>query len=114
MSEKTIFKQIIDGELPADILFEDEVCLAFRDVNPQAPTHVLVIPKQEIPAVTDISEADTELIGHMFVVIRKLSSDLGLEHGFRVVVNCGKDGGQLVPHLHFHLLGGRQMNWPPG
>ena len=114
MSQKTIFKRIIDREIPAEIVFEDEVCLAFRDVNPQAPTHVLVIPKKEISAVSDIAEEDQELIGHMVVVIRKLALDLGLERGFRVVVNCGSDGGQQVPHLHFHLLGGRQMNWPPG
>jgi len=114
MSEKTIFKQIIDREIPADIVFEDDVCLAFRDLNPQAPTHVLVIPKKEIRAASDIAEEDQELIGHLYVVIRKLAQDLGLEQGFRVVVNCGKDGGQLVPHLHLHLLGGRAMKWPPG
>ena len=114
MSEKTLFKRIIDREVPADIVYEDDRCLAFRDINPQAPTHVLVIPKKEIPAISDIAEEDQGLIGHMHLVIRKLTRDLGLENGFRVVVNCGPDGGQEVPHLHFHLLGGRQMAWPPG
>ena len=114
MSEKTIFKRIIDGEIPADIVYEDDQCLAFRDINPQAPTHVLVIPKQEIASVDAISDQDQELMGHLWRVIRNVARDLGLEAGYRVVVNCGDEGGQDVPHLHFHLLGGRQMKWPPG
>lgn len=114
MSEKTIFKRIIDGEIPANVVHDDEHCLAFHDVSPQAPTHVLVIPKKEIASVDAISQADTALLGHMWVIIGKIASDLGLGDGYRVVVNCGKDGGQTVDHLHFHLLGGRSLSWPPG
>ena len=112
--KKTIFKRIIDGEIPADVVFEDEYCLAFRDVNPQAPTHVLVIPKKEIASLDDITEGDEMLIGHLFTVAAKLAADLGLANGYRTVINCGKQGGQTVDHLHVHLLGGRAMTWPPG
>ncbi len=114
MSEKTIFKKIIDREIPADIIYEDEQCLAFRDIAPQAPTHVLVIPKNEIPSLDDTTDEDAALVGHLVVVARNLARQEGLSHGYRVVVNCGPDGGQSVDHLHFHLLGGRRMKWPPG
>lgn len=114
MSEKTIFKRIIDGEIPADIVHEDDQCLAFRDMAPQAPTHVLVIPKKEIASIRELESSDAPLLGHMWLVIGKLAEQLNLSAGYRVVVNCGKEGGQAVDHLHFHLLGGRQMNWPPG
>jgi histidine triad (HIT) family protein len=114
MSEKTIFKKIIDGEIPADIVYSDEHCLAFRDVSPQAPTHVLVIPKKEIASVDAIEDEDQRLLGHMWKVIRDLARDLKLGDGYRVVVNCGQQGGQSVDHLHFHLLGGRSLKWPPG
>ena len=115
MEEKTIFKKIIDGEVPADILYQDDLCLAFRDISPQAPTQVLVIPKKEIPSLTDITQADKQLIGHMMLTVRRLAEQLALDgDGYRVVINCGADGGQAVNHLHFHLLGGRQLQWPPG
>jgi len=114
MSERTVFKRIIDGDIPADIVFEDELCLAFRDINPQAPTHVLVIPKKEIAALSDIEPEDQMLMGHLNLVVRNIAQDLGLNDGYRVVVNCGVEGGQEVPHLHFHLLAGRKMSWPPG
>ena len=114
MSEKTIFKRIIDREIPADIVYEDELCLAFRDIDPQAPTHVLVIPKKEIRSVDDLADEDQPLVGHLYLVIRDLATKLELGNGYRVVVNCGQDGGQAVDHLHFHLLGGRRMQWPPG
>lgn len=115
MSEKTIFKRIIDREIPAEIVHEDEHCMAFRDVAPQAPTHVLVIPKKEIASVADIADEDQQLIGHLYLVMRDIARDLGLsENGYRVVVNVGADGGQAVDHLHFHLLGGRRLAWPPG
>lgn len=114
MSEKTIFKRIIDGEIPARVIFEDEHCLAFHDVNPQAPTHVLVIPRKEIPSLDAVGDDDLPLLGHLHRVIRDLASELGLRDGYRVVVNCGADGGQTVNHLHFHLLGGRPLAWPPG
>lgn len=110
----TIFKKIIDREIPADIVYEDEQCLAFRDVNPQAPVHVLVIPKKEISAVDALTEEDEALVGHIFLVIQKLAKDLGLKNGFRVVTNNGLLAGQTVEHLHFHLLGGRPLLWPPG
>ena len=114
MSEKTIFKRIIDREVPADIVHEDDLCLAFRDIDPQAPTHVLVIPKKEIPSLDGLSDDDLQLMGHLCLVARELAAKLGLGGGYRVVVNCGPDGGQAVDHLHLHLLGGRKMTWPPG
>ena len=114
MSEKNIFKKIIDGEIPADVVYEDAQCLAFRDISPQAPLHLLVIPKKEIPSLADVSEDDQSLLGHLTLVIHRLALELDLSEGYRVVVNCGSDGGQTVEHLHFHLLGGRKLDWPPG
>jgi histidine triad (HIT) family protein len=114
MSNKTVFQRIIDREIPARIIFEDDRCLAFHDVSPQAPTHVLVIPKVPIPSLAALQEAHAPLIAHLWLKIRDLAQQLNLENGYRVVVNCGHDGGQSVDHLHFHLLGGRQMIWPPG
>ena len=111
---KTIFKRIIDGEIPAKIVYDDELCLAFHDVSPQAPTHVLVIPKKEIASLSEVAAEDAPLLGHLWMVIQKLAKDLKLDGGYRVVVNCGSDGGQSVDHLHFHLLGGRKLTWPPG
>ena len=110
----TIFKKIIDHEIPADIVYEDDQCLAFRDISPQAPTHILVIPKKEITAVDALTEEDQALVGHIFLVIRKIAKDEGLTDGFRVVTNNGQNACQTVPHLHFHLLGGRRFGWPPG
>jgi histidine triad (HIT) family protein len=114
MSEKTIFKRIIDREIPARIVYEDEQALAFHDVNAQAPVHVLVIPKKEIPSLAQAGEEDAALLGHLLLVARKLAGDLKLDKGFRVVINSGPDAGQTVDHLHVHLLGGRAMSWPPG
>lgn len=114
MAEKTIFQRIIDKEIPAKIIYEDDRCLAFHDVAPQAPTHVLVIPKRPIASVAALDDEDAELMGHVWTVIRDLAKQLQLAGGYRVVVNCGRDGGQSVDHLHFHLLGGRQLSWPPG
>ncbi len=114
MTEKTVFKRIIDGELPAKIVYQDEQCLAFHDVAPQAPVHVIVIPKKEISSIGEIADEDAPLVGHLLVVIRTLAKQLQLDSGYRVVVNCGPHGGQSVDHLHFHLIGGRQMSWPPG
>jgi histidine triad (HIT) family protein len=114
MSE-TIFSKIIRKEIPARIVYEDEWSLAFHDIKPQAPTHILVIPKKPIVSVDDICPEDAGLVGHLYVVIQRLARELGFAaDGYRVVVNCGRDGGQEVPHLHFHLLAGRQMKWPPG
>jgi histidine triad (HIT) family protein len=114
MTAKTIFKRIIDGEIPAKLVHDDQQCLAFHDVNPQAPVHVLLIPKQEIASLDDLTPADGELLGHIWTTIPKLARQLGLADGYRVVVNCGRDAGQSVDHLHFHLLGGRPLAWPPG
>ncbi|MCA9145879.1 MAG: histidine triad nucleotide-binding protein [Planctomycetaceae bacterium] len=114
MSDKTLFQRIIDKEIPADIVYEDDQCLAFRDISPQAPTHVLVIPKKPIVSVATIADEDQALIGHIYLVIRNIANELGLGNGYRVVANCGADGGQSVDHLHFHILGGRQLKWPPG
>jgi histidine triad (HIT) family protein len=111
---KTIFKRIIDREIPAKIVYEDDLCLAFEDVNPQAPVHILVIPKQEIASLDDLAEHDAALAGHLLIVIQKLARERKLAGGFRVVANCGPDAGQSVAHLHFHLLGGRGLAWPPG
>ncbi len=111
----TIFQKIINRDVPADIVYEDEQCLAFRDVAPQAPVHVLLIPKKEIVSLTELAEVDLPLMGHLLMVIQRLAKEtLALDDGYRVVVNCGPDGGQTVPHLHFHILGGRHMAWPPG
>ena len=114
MAEKTIFKRILDQEIPARIVYQDSLCLAFHDVAPQAPTHVIVIPKKEIPSLAALTDEDGPLVGHLIGVIRKLAEQLQLDSGYRVVVNCGPDAGQSVDHLHFHLLGGRSLSWPPG
>jgi histidine triad (HIT) family protein len=110
----TIFKKIMDREIPADILYEDDVCLAFRDINPQAPTHFLVIPRKEIVSLADLSDEDEAIVGRCVLVASKVAAEQGLEAGYRMVVNIRDDGGQEVPHLHFHILGGRKMKWPPG
>jgi histidine triad (HIT) family protein len=114
VAEPTIFKRIIDGEIPAEIVYEDDLCLAFTDINPQAPTHLLVIPRKEIRSLDALDDEDQALVGHLHLVVRNLARERGLENGYRVVVNCGADGGQTVDHLHFHLLGGRAFQWPPG
>jgi histidine triad (HIT) family protein len=114
MAEKTVFQRILDREIPAKIVYEDDRCLAFHDVNPQAPTHVLVIPRKPITSLAHVDASDAELVGHLFVVAAQLARELGLTGGYRTAVNCGADGGQTVDHLHVHLLGGRRLTWPPG
>lgn len=114
MADKTIFKRIIDREIPAEIVYEDELCMAFRDVSPKAPTHVLLIPKKEIPAVADLTGEDQLLAGHLLLVAGRVAQQLELNNGYRLVVNCGPDAGQAVNHLHIHILGGRPLGWPPG
>jgi histidine triad (HIT) family protein len=109
-----LFQKIIDRQIPADIVFEDERCLAFRDVNPQAPTHVLLIPKKVIPTHADVTDADRDILGHLHLVAARLAKQLGLTDGYRLVINCLERAGQTVPHLHMHILGGRDMHWPPG
>jgi histidine triad (HIT) family protein len=110
----TIFSRIIRREIPARIEYEDDLCLAFHDVAPQAPVHLLVIPKQPIPSLVEVTDADKPLLGHLVAVASSLARKLGLDDGYRLVVNCGRDGGQTVHHLHVHLLGGRSLGWPPG
>jgi len=110
----TIFKKIIDREIPANIVYEDDLCLAFEDINPQAPVHILVIPKKAIPSANELEESDAAVMARMFQVIKQLAAERGLADGYRIVNNCGPLGGQTVPHFHFHLLGGRQFHWPPG
>lgn len=112
---ETIFSKIVRGEIAAKVVHEDGMCMAFHDVSPQAPIHVLVIPKQPIESLTRIVDGDAELLGHIWTTIPKIAEELGLnEDGYRVVVNAGRDGGQSVDHLHFHILGGRPLSWPPG
>lgn len=113
-ASKTIFKRIIDKEIPARIVYEDDLSIAFWDVNPQAPTHILVIPKQEIRSTAELQESDAALAGHLLLIARKVAADLGLANGYRIVINCGADGGQSVDHLHLHILAGRPLGWPPG
>jgi len=110
----TIFTKIINREIPAELVYEDDLALAFRDISPQAPTHVLVIPKREIASLDDLKDSDAELMGHLFVVVRKVAAQLELTNGYRTVINCGQEGGQTVAHIHIHLLAGRALTWPPG
>ncbi len=110
----TIFGRIIRREVPADIVYEDDSCLAFRDVNPQAPVHVLLIPKKPIESLDSLSEDDRELAGHLLMKVPEIAAQLGLSDGYRTVINTGANGGQTVFHLHLHILGGRGLSWPPG
>ena len=108
-----IFCKIAKGEIPSNQVYEDEQVLAFHDLDPQAPVHVLLIPKEHIASALEITPENSAVVAHLFEVAAKLAKELGLENGFRIVNNCGKDGMQSVQHLHFHLLGKRQMGWPP-
>lgn len=110
----TIFGKIIRKEIPANIVYEDDLCLAFKDVQPQAPTHILVIPKKPIPQLSAATSEDHALLGHLLLTVKKVAEQAGLSKGYRVVINNGADGGQTVYHLHIHILGDRQMKWPPG
>ena len=110
----TIFTKIINKEIPADILYEDDMALAFKDINPQAPVHFLVIPKKTIATINDITADDRVVVGHLSVVAAKVASDLGVaEQGFRTVMNCNEFGGQTVYHIHLHVLAGKPLGWPP-
>lgn len=114
MSNPTIFQKIIDRQIPADIVYEDDLCLAFRDINPQAPVHILLIPKKSIATLSHAGPEDQHLLGHLLLTAPKIAQEQGLADGFRLVVNTGEGGGQTVFHLHLHILGGRSMQWPPG
>ncbi|HEY9815060.1 MAG TPA: histidine triad nucleotide-binding protein [Candidatus Obscuribacterales bacterium] len=111
---ETLFSKIINREIPADIVYEDNLALAFRDIAPQAPVHILVIPKQPIPKLADAESQDHALMGHLLLTVKRVAEQEGLTNGYRVVINTGADGGQTVDHLHLHILGGRAMTWPPG
>lgn len=113
MSE-TIFTKIICKETPANIVYEDDISLAFKDINPQAPVHILVIPKKPIANLEEVTEEDKTLLGHLLLIVQKVAREVGLNNGYRVVINNGNDGGQTVSHLHLHILGERKMTWPPG
>ena len=110
----TIFEKIIAREIPAKIIWEDADAIAFHDVNPQAPVHVLIVPKKSVPRLTEATDDDRALLGKLLLVARDVAKELGLSGGYRVVINCGPDAGESVPHLHVHLLGKRALAWPPG
>ncbi|QOV21365.1 histidine triad nucleotide-binding protein [Anabaenopsis elenkinii] len=113
-TKDTIFGKIIRREIPANIVYEDDLALAFTDVNPQAPVHILVIPKKPIVKLADAESQDQALLGHLLLTVQQVATAAGLTNGYRVVINNGADGGQTVYHLHLHILGGRPMEWPPG
>ena len=115
MAEKTLFEKIRDREIPAEIVHEDDLCLAFRDIAPQAPVHILVVPKQPIVRVGMAADADEITLGHLLLAAARVAQDTGIaDTGYRLVINNGADAGEAVPHLHVHLLGGRKLDWPPG
>ncbi len=115
MSDRSVFTRIMDGEIPGEIVFEDELCIAIRDIAPEAPTHLLVVPRHPIQGVQDATPEDKTLLGHLLVVAAQVAESEGIaEDGYRCVINAGLHGGQTVPHLHIHVLGGRQLHWPPG
>jgi histidine triad (HIT) family protein len=115
MSADCLFCKIRDGQIPAKKVYEDSACLAFEDINPQAPTHLLVIPRKHIPTLNDVTEPDCQLVGHLYLAAGKIVRERGLaERGWRAVMNCNAEAGQTVFHVHLHLLGGRPMAWPPG
>lgn len=113
----TLFEKIIAREIPANFVYEDELAVAFHDISPQAPTHVLIIPRKPIPRVGEAGADDSALLGHLLIVAGKVATDLGVnstDEGFRLIINNGRNGGEAVPHLHIHLLAGRPLKWPPG
>ena len=113
--EETIFDKIISKEIPSDIVYEDRDFLAFRDINPQAPTHILIIPKKRIPTINDIKDEDSKIIGKLVIIAKKIAEEENIsKNGYRLVFNCNEYGGQTVFHIHLHLIGGRKLNWPPG
>jgi histidine triad (HIT) family protein len=114
MLKDNIFQKIIDKQIPAKIAYEDDRCMAFHDVNPQAPVHVLIIPRKVIATHADLTDQDRDLLGHLHLIAVKLAKQLKLDDGYRIVINCQDRGGQTVPHLHMHLMGGRDFHWPPG
>ena len=114
MMSDNIFLKIVEGEIPVKLVYSDDLCLAFDDINPQAPVHVVIIPRKEIPTHDDLKPEDVPILGAMHLAANKIAAKLNLKDGYRLVINCKDHGGQTVPHLHMHLLGGRQFEWPPG
>jgi histidine triad (HIT) family protein len=115
MADKSLFEKICDKEIPATIVFEDDLCVAFRDISPQAPLHILIVPRKALPRIGLAEACDESLLGHLLLIAAEVAHREGVaETGYRLVINHGRDGGEAVPHLHVHLLGGRQMEWPPG
>lgn len=113
--EKTLFQKIADREIPAAVVYEDDLCVCFRDISPQAPVHLLLVPRKPIPRIAEASAEDASLLGHLMLTVGKIARQEGLaDNGFRTVLNNGPDGGEAVPHLHIHILGGRKLDWPPG
>jgi len=110
----TIFEKIIARQIPATIVYEDDVVVAFKDINPQAPTHILIVPRKPIPRLDEATNEDKATLGHLLLKAKDIAKTLGLNNGFRLVINNGPDAGEAVPHLHVHILGGRKMGWPPG
>ena len=110
---KTLFEKIVDGEIPSKIIYQDEICAAINDINPQAPTHVLLFPKKPIPRLSKAEDNDASILAHLLLTVPKIAEICGLENGFRVVINNGKDAGETVPHMHIHILGGTTLGWPP-
>ena len=111
---KSLFSKILDGEIPGDIVFEDDLCFAINDINPQAPVHILIIPKKAIEKVSDAEAVDREMLGHLLLVSKVIANEQGLSNNYRLIINNGAKAGQSVFHIHVHLLGGRSLNWPPG
>lgn len=115
MMQDCIFCKIVNGEIPSEKIYEDDMVLSFKDIEPAAPAHVLIIPKKHISSLNAVTEEDSKIIAHVFIIAKKIAKELGIDKdGYRVVSNCGENGGQSVPHVHFHLLGGRLLKWPPG
>ncbi len=114
MSEKSIFTKIMEGEIPGDIQYEDDDCIVLKDISPQAPVHLLIIPRKPLVRIAEMSEADQPLIGKLLWIAKQMAAQFELEEGFRIVINNGPFGGESVPHLHVHLLGKRPLKWPPG
>ena len=110
----TLFEKIAAGEIPARIVYQDDQCIAFHDINPQAPVHILITPRKAIPRLSEASNEDEALLGHLLTVVRKVAKESGVSGGYRVVINNGPDAGESVPHVHMHVLAGRKLNWPPG
>ncbi len=113
-TSETLFTRIINRQITAEIIYEDDLAIAIKDINPQAPIHLLIIPKKPLPSLADAAPENHRILGHLLMIVKRVAEQVGLSNGYRVVINTGNDGGQTVNHLHLHLLGGRPLHWPPG